>query len=71
MVPQDCASRPTTPEGPPVDPSVDRRAVVSWCLFDWANSVFPTLIGVYLVGQSLYDRTKKGEESASEKKEQG
>ena len=23
---------------------IDRRAVLSWCLFDWANSVYPTLV---------------------------
>jgi UMF1 family MFS transporter len=28
--------------------TVDRRAVVSWCLFDWANSVFPTLIVTFV-----------------------
>lgn len=25
-------------------PVFDRRAVISWCFFDWANSAFPTLI---------------------------
>ncbi len=25
-------------------PPVDRRAVAAWCLYDWANSAFPTVI---------------------------
>lgn len=26
----------------------DRRAVVAWCLYDWANSAFPTVITTFL-----------------------
>ena len=29
-------------------PVFDRRAVVSWCFFDWANSAFPTLIVTFV-----------------------
>jgi UMF1 family MFS transporter len=44
MVQQETAGRMATPDGP----TVDRRAVVSWCFFDWANSVFPTLIVTFV-----------------------
>lgn len=26
------------------------KAVVSWCLYDWANSAFPTVIGTFIFG---------------------
>ncbi len=44
MVQQESAGQTTTPD----EPAIDRRAVVSWCLFDWANSVFPTLIVTFV-----------------------
>ncbi len=44
MVDQQAAALMTTPH----DGTVDRRAVVSWCLFDWANSAFPTLIVTFV-----------------------
>ena len=28
----------------------DRRAVASWCFYDWANSAFPTVIGTFIFG---------------------
>ncbi len=28
--------------------STPRRAVAAWCLYDWANSAFPTVIGTFL-----------------------
>ncbi len=27
---------------------IDRRALVSWCLYDWANSAFPTVIVTFV-----------------------
>ena len=35
---------------------VGRRAVLSWCLFDWANSVYPTLI-ITFVFAAYFTRT--------------
>jgi len=29
-------------------PAGDRRALASWCLFDWANSAFPTIVTTFL-----------------------
>ena len=26
----------------------DRRAILSWCLYDWANSAFPTVITTFV-----------------------
>lgn len=28
----------------------DRRAIASWCFYDWANSAFPTVIGTFIFG---------------------
>ncbi|MEQ8604993.1 MAG: MFS transporter [Marivibrio sp.] len=34
---------------PPPDPvRADRKAVLGWCLYDWANSAFPTLIATFV-----------------------
>lgn len=33
---------------PPAPPSGGRRAVAAWCLFDWANSAYPTLIATFV-----------------------
>jgi len=33
---------------PPNTPKFDRRAVVSWCLYDWANSAFTTLVVTFV-----------------------
>ncbi len=29
-------------------PAFDRRAVAAWCLYDWANSAFPTIVTTFL-----------------------
>jgi UMF1 family MFS transporter len=34
---------------------VDRRALVSWCLFDWANSAFPTIVTTFLFSAYFTD----------------
>ena len=39
---------PTDPATTADEPVFDRRAVVSWCFFDWANSAFPTLIVTFV-----------------------
>ena len=28
----------------------NRRAIASWCFYDWANSAFPTVIGTFIFG---------------------
>lgn len=28
----------------------NRRALISWCFYDWANSAFPTVIGTFIFG---------------------
>ena len=33
-----------------LDEMKDRRAVASWCFYDWANSAFPTVIGTFIFG---------------------
>ncbi len=33
-----------TDSRPPAPPAASRRALLSWCLYDWANSAFPTVI---------------------------
>ena len=33
-----------TDSRPPAAPAASRRALLSWCLYDWANSAFPTVI---------------------------
>jgi UMF1 family MFS transporter len=38
-----------------VRPSADRRALVSWCLFDWANSAFPTIVTTFLFSAYFTD----------------
>jgi UMF1 family MFS transporter len=32
----------------PAGPTADRRAVVAWCLYDWANSAFPTIVQTFV-----------------------
>lgn len=32
----------------PSDPAAPRRAKISWCLYDWANSAFPTIIVTFV-----------------------
>ena len=32
----------------PKSPAADRRAKIAWCLFDWANSAFPTVIVTFV-----------------------
>jgi len=64
MLQQRSASRMATPDATPDDTFVDRRAVVSWCLFDWANSVFPTLIVTFVFAayftQAIADTPEQG-----------
>ena len=36
-------------------PSGGRRALVSWCLFDWANSAFPTIVTTFLFSAYFTD----------------
>jgi UMF1 family MFS transporter len=33
----------------------DRRALASWCLFDWANSAFPTIVTTFLFSAYFTD----------------
>jgi len=39
----------------PGDPPTGRRAVVAWCLFDWANSAFPTIVTTFLFSAYFTD----------------
>jgi UMF1 family MFS transporter len=32
----------------PAPPAADRRALVAWCLYDWANSAFPTVVVTFV-----------------------
>jgi len=41
----------------------DRRAILSWCLYDWANSAFPTIIGTFIFSV-YFARGIYGEETA-------
>lgn len=36
----------SVPNGQPADdePNVGRKAIIAWCIYDWANSVFPTVV---------------------------
>ncbi len=42
----------TAPESPilarPGRAPFDRRAVAAWCLYDWANSPFPTVVTTFI-----------------------
>ncbi len=42
----------TAPESPIIarsgKPPFDRRAVAAWCLYDWANSPFPTVVTTFI-----------------------
>ena len=29
-------------------PDLDKRSVISWCIFDWAHSAFPTIITTFV-----------------------
>ena len=52
--------------GPPTQPAApasDRRGIFSWCLFDWANSAFNTVIGTF-VFNVYFARAIYGEETA-------
>ena len=42
---------------------IDRRALISWCLYDWANSAFPTVIitfvfAAYFTNSVAEDQTR-------------
>jgi MFS transporter, UMF1 family len=37
-----------TPAAPDQVPTLDRRAVAAWCVFDWANSTFPAVITTFV-----------------------
>ena len=41
----------------------DRRAIFSWCLYDWGNSAFPTIIGTFIFSV-YYARGIYGDETA-------
>ena len=32
----------------PQSPSIDRKTIWSWCLYDWANSAFTTLVVTFV-----------------------
>ncbi len=52
--------------GPPTtqaDPASDRIGIFSWCLFDWANSAFNTVIGTF-VFSVYFARGIYGDETA-------
>ncbi|MEK9660381.1 MAG: MFS transporter [Alphaproteobacteria bacterium] len=34
---------------PEVDRITDRRGIISWCLFDWANSPFPAIVLTFVI----------------------
>ena len=34
-------------------PRGERRAIAAWCLFDWANSAFPTVNGAFVSTTTL------------------
>jgi MFS transporter, UMF1 family len=36
-------------------PAGDRRALAAWCLFDWANSAFPTIVTTFLFSAYFTD----------------
>jgi UMF1 family MFS transporter len=38
----------TSPPAPALAAAASRRALVAWCLYDWANSAFPTVIGTFV-----------------------
>src|SRR3546814_5508312 len=42
------ASAPQSAEATTESPPASSRAVFSWCLYDWANSAFPTVIGTFI-----------------------
>ena len=39
----------------PGNPPTARRAIVAWCLFDWANSAFPTIVTTFLFSAYFTD----------------
>ena len=39
----------------PGNPPTARRAIVAWCLFDWANSAFPTIVSTFLFSAYFTD----------------
>lgn len=44
----------------------DRRAIVSWCIYDWANSAFPTVIGTFIFGAYFTKAISESPEAGSE-----
>ncbi|MDJ0684239.1 MAG: MFS transporter [Alphaproteobacteria bacterium] len=36
------------PAAPTPDPQLEKKAVWAWCLYDWANSAVPTVIGTFV-----------------------
>ena len=35
------------------------RAIVAWCLFDWANSAFPTIVQTFLFSAYFTDHVAR------------
>jgi UMF1 family MFS transporter len=44
---------------------IDRRAVVAWCLYDWANSAFPTVIVTFVFATYFTTRIAESPESGT------
>lgn len=56
-------ARERSREGPS-DP-VSRRALASWCLFDWANSAFPTVITTFVFAAYFTEAVAPDKESGT------
>ncbi len=39
---------------PPAERAPRRRALISWCLFDWANSPFPTVVITFVFASDAF-----------------
>lgn len=44
----DPPAAPTGPAIPAAEWPRDRKRVMAWCLYDWANSAFPTIVGTFV-----------------------
>jgi MFS transporter, UMF1 family len=48
----------------PADPPTGgRRAIVAWCMFDWANSAFPTIVSTFLFSAYFTDHVAPSHEA--------
>jgi UMF1 family MFS transporter len=45
--------------GPIGPPATERRAIIAWCLFDWANSAFPTVVQTFLFSAYFTDHVAR------------